>query len=119
MLQLAMMEEQFGETQRDYMRVQQILANELPSLPLGFSILSLIYNRRLRRRPEASASGNFYFLETAVPHATRVRLTSIVQLDAEDVLATILALSFSDPGLEKPASSHQSATWRAPGKRWS
>jgi peptide/nickel transport system substrate-binding protein len=53
-----------------YVRAQQILAKELPSLPLWFLDSVVIYNRRLSG-VEASPSGNFYFLETAVPHATR------------------------------------------------
>ncbi len=53
-----------------YVRVQQILANELPSLPLWFLDSVVIYNQRLSG-VEASTSGNFYFLETAVPHRAR------------------------------------------------
>jgi peptide/nickel transport system substrate-binding protein len=51
-----------------YARVQQILADELPSLPLWFLDSVVIYNRRLSG-VQASPSGNFYFLETVVPRA--------------------------------------------------
>jgi peptide/nickel transport system substrate-binding protein len=51
-------------------RVQQILAKELPSLPLWFLDSVVIHNRRLSG-VEASPSGNFYFLEKAVPHRAR------------------------------------------------
>jgi peptide/nickel transport system substrate-binding protein len=68
---------QVGATESDqarrraaYIRVQQILAEELPSLPLWFVDSVVLYNRRISG-VEASPSGNFYFLETAVPHAAR------------------------------------------------
>ncbi|MES2223057.1 MAG: ABC transporter substrate-binding protein, partial [Acidobacteriota bacterium] len=51
-----------------YVQVQQILAKEMPTLPLWFVDSVVIYNRRITG-VEASPSGNFYFLETAVPHA--------------------------------------------------
>ncbi len=50
-----------------YVQVQQILAKEMPTLPLWFVDSVVIYNRRISG-VEASPSGNFYFLETAVPH---------------------------------------------------
>ncbi|HEY5254999.1 MAG TPA: ABC transporter substrate-binding protein, partial [Acidobacteriaceae bacterium] len=53
-----------------YVQVQQILAKEMPSLPLWFLDSVVIYNRRISG-VEASQSGNFYFLETAVPHEAR------------------------------------------------
>ncbi len=53
-----------------YVRVQQILANDLPSLPLWFLDSVVVYNRRLQG-VEASPSGNFYFLETVVPNVGR------------------------------------------------
>lgn len=53
--------------QTDYVRVQQILADELPSLPLWFLDSVVVYNRRISG-VVASPSGNFYFLETAIPH---------------------------------------------------
>lgn len=53
-----------------YLQVQQILAKEMPTLPLWFVDSVVMYNRRISG-VEASPSGNFYFLETAVPHAAR------------------------------------------------
>jgi peptide/nickel transport system substrate-binding protein len=53
-----------------YVRVQQILANDLPTLPLWFLDSVVIYNRRLSG-VTASPSGNFYFLETVVPRAAQ------------------------------------------------
>lgn len=53
-----------------YVQAQQILAKEMPTLPLWFLDSVVIYNRRISG-VEASPSGNFYFLETAVPHAAR------------------------------------------------
>lgn len=50
-----------------YVDAQQIVANELPCLPLWFLDSVVVYNRRLTG-VNASASGNFYFLETATPH---------------------------------------------------
>ena len=55
------------ERRAAYVQVQQILANDLPSLPLWFLDSVVIYNRRLSG-VTASPSGNFYFLETVVPH---------------------------------------------------
>jgi peptide/nickel transport system substrate-binding protein len=62
---------EFDQTKRRtaYVRVQQILAKEMPTLPLWFLDSVVIYNRRISG-VAASPSGNFYFLETAVPHAT-------------------------------------------------
>jgi peptide/nickel transport system substrate-binding protein len=53
-----------------YLQVQQILTKEMPTLPLWFVDSVVMYNRRISG-VEASPSGNFYFLETAVPHAAR------------------------------------------------
>jgi peptide/nickel transport system substrate-binding protein len=53
-----------------YVQVQQILAKELPALPLWFLDSVVIYNRRISG-VEASPSGNFYFLETAIPTTAR------------------------------------------------
>ena len=53
-----------------YVQVQQILAKEMPTLPLWFLDSVVIYNRRIHG-VQASPSGNFYFLETATPHASR------------------------------------------------
>lgn len=58
------------ERRADYVQVQKILANDLPSLPLWFLDSTVIYNKRLSG-VTASPSGNFYFLETVVPHAAR------------------------------------------------
>lgn len=65
---------QAGATESDqqkrravYARAQQILAGDVPSLPLWFLDSVVIYNRRLTG-VHASASGNFYFLENVVPH---------------------------------------------------
>ncbi|MEO7145574.1 MAG: ABC transporter substrate-binding protein, partial [Bryobacteraceae bacterium] len=58
------------ERRTAYVQVQQILANDLPSLPLWFLDSVVIYNKRLSG-VTASPSGNFYFLETVVPHAAR------------------------------------------------
>lgn len=54
----------------NYARVQQILADELPALPLWYIDSVVVYNRRLSG-VEPSASGNFYFLENVIPHAAR------------------------------------------------
>jgi peptide/nickel transport system substrate-binding protein len=70
LLQAAAEESNQAERRTAYVRVQQVLANELPSLPLWFLDSVVIYNRRLRG-VEASPSGNFYFLETAVPRPAR------------------------------------------------
>jgi peptide/nickel transport system substrate-binding protein len=67
LLQAATSESDQATRRIAYVRVQQILAKELPSLPLWFLDSVVIYNRRLSG-VEASPSGNFYFLETAVPH---------------------------------------------------
>ncbi len=53
-----------------YVQVQQTLAKEMPTLPLWFIDSVVIYNRRISG-VEASPSGNFYFLETAVPRVAR------------------------------------------------
>lgn len=53
-----------------YVQAQQILASDLPSLPLWYLDSVLVYNRRLTGI-SPSPSGTFYFLETAVPHASR------------------------------------------------
>ncbi len=53
-----------------YVQVQQTLAKEMPTLPLWFLDSVVIYNRRIGG-VKASPSGNFYFLETAVPHVAR------------------------------------------------
>jgi peptide/nickel transport system substrate-binding protein len=53
-----------------YVQVQQTLAKDMPTLPLWFLDSVVIYNRRISG-VESSPSGNFYFLETAVPHAAR------------------------------------------------
>jgi peptide/nickel transport system substrate-binding protein len=70
LLQAAASESDQAQRRAAYMRVQQILAEELPSLPLWFVDSVVIYNRRISG-VEASPSGNFYFLETAVSHAAR------------------------------------------------
>jgi len=69
LLQLASIETDQAKRKLAYARVQQLLATDLPSLPLWFMDSVVLYNRRLSG-VEASASGNFYFLENAVPHAT-------------------------------------------------
>ncbi len=53
-----------------YVQVQQILAKEMPTLPLWFVDSVVIYNRRISG-VEAPQSGNFYFLETAIPQAAK------------------------------------------------
>ncbi len=68
LLQSASVESDQGRRRQAYARVQELLTAELPSLPLWFMDSVVLYNRRLSG-VEASASGNFYFLETAVPHA--------------------------------------------------
>lgn len=68
LLQGAATESNQQERRAAYVRAQQILTDEMPSLPLWFLDSVVIYNRRLSG-VEASSSGNFYFLETAVPHA--------------------------------------------------
>jgi peptide/nickel transport system substrate-binding protein len=70
LLQLAATESDQEKRRVAYARVQQILADDLPSLPLWFLDSMIVYNRRLSG-VQASASGNFYFLETIVPHAAR------------------------------------------------
>ena len=69
LLQAGTSESNQGERRALYIRVQQIVAREMPSLPLWFLDSVVIYNRRLTG-VQASPSGNFYFLETAVPHAS-------------------------------------------------
>lgn len=68
---------QIGATESDeqkrravYAHAQQILADDVPSLPLWFLDSVVIYNRRLTG-VQASASGNFYFLKDAVPHPSK------------------------------------------------
>ncbi|MGC1783222.1 MAG: ABC transporter substrate-binding protein [Acidobacteriaceae bacterium] len=68
LLQAAATESNQAERRTAYLRAQEILADEMPSLPLWFLDSVVIYNRRLTG-VHASASGNFYFLETAIPHA--------------------------------------------------
>jgi peptide/nickel transport system substrate-binding protein len=70
LLQAAASESDQAQRRTAYMRVQQILAGELPALPLWFVDSVVIYNPRISG-VEASPSGNFYFLETAIPHAAR------------------------------------------------
>ncbi len=70
LLQTAGTESNQEQRTEAYARVQQILADELPTLPLWFLDSVVIYNRRLSG-VQASPSGNFYFLETVVPHAAR------------------------------------------------
>jgi len=53
-----------------YARVQQILADDLPALPLWYIDSVVVYNRRLNG-VEPSASGNFYFLENVTPRTER------------------------------------------------
>lgn len=66
LLQTASVETDQSKRKTAYARVQQLLASDLPSLPLWFIDSVVLYNRRLRG-VSASASGNFYFLETASP----------------------------------------------------
>ncbi|HET9086968.1 MAG TPA: ABC transporter substrate-binding protein [Acidobacteriaceae bacterium] len=66
LLQSASMEADQAKRKLAYARVQELLAAELPTLPLWFMDSVVLYNRRLSG-VRASASGNFYFLETAVP----------------------------------------------------
>jgi peptide/nickel transport system substrate-binding protein len=70
LLQTAATESDQAQRRTAYVRVQQILAEELPSLPLWFVDSVVMYNCRISG-VDASPSGNFYFLETAVPHAAR------------------------------------------------
>lgn len=70
LLQKAAMESNQKIRQAAYDRAQEILAVDLPSLPLWFLDSVVIYNRRLSG-VRASASGNFYFLETVDPHPAR------------------------------------------------
>lgn len=51
-----------------YAQIQKILASDLPALPLWYIDSVVVYNRRLTG-VEPSPSGDFYFLETAIPHA--------------------------------------------------
>jgi peptide/nickel transport system substrate-binding protein len=50
---------------RDYVRVQEILADEVPSINLWYLDTVMVHNRRLRNL-ELSSSGNFDFLRSAV-----------------------------------------------------
>lgn len=70
LLQAAAKESSQQERRAAYARVQQILANDVPSLPLWFLDSVVVYNRRLSG-VATSPSGNYYFLETVVPHAKR------------------------------------------------
>ncbi|MGC1870020.1 MAG: ABC transporter substrate-binding protein [Acidobacteriaceae bacterium] len=69
-LQVAASESDQAKRRILYVQVQQILAKEMPTLPLWFLDSVVIYNRRISG-VESSPSGNFYFLETAIPHASR------------------------------------------------
>ncbi|MGB8480265.1 MAG: ABC transporter substrate-binding protein [Acidobacteriaceae bacterium] len=70
LLQAAASESDQAKRRILYVQVQQILAKEMPTLPLWFIDSVVIYNRRISG-VEASPSGNFYFLETAVPRVAR------------------------------------------------
>jgi len=70
LLQAAASESDQAKRRILYVQVQQILAKEMPTLPLWFVDSIVIYNRRISG-VDASPSGNFYFLETAIPHAAR------------------------------------------------
>jgi peptide/nickel transport system substrate-binding protein len=70
LLQTAASESDQAKRRILYGQIQQILATQMPTLPLWFVDSVVIYNRRISG-VEASPSGNFYFLETAVPHAAR------------------------------------------------
>lgn len=48
---------------KDYVRVQQIVAQEVPAIPLWYLDSVAVYNKRLTG-VQASPSGNFYCLET-------------------------------------------------------
>jgi peptide/nickel transport system substrate-binding protein len=52
------------QRRRDYVQAQQILAHDLPAIPLWYLDSVSVYNRRLTG-VQASPSGNFYSLETA------------------------------------------------------
>jgi peptide/nickel transport system substrate-binding protein len=69
LLAQAAMDADPATSRADYAQIQQILAADLPALPLWYIDSVVVYNRRLTG-VEPSPSGNFYFLETAVPHAT-------------------------------------------------
>jgi peptide/nickel transport system substrate-binding protein len=70
LLQAAASESDQAKRRILYVQVQQILAKDMPTLPLWFLDSVVIYNRRISG-VESSPSGNFYFLETAIPHAAR------------------------------------------------
>lgn len=70
LIQLAATEPDQEKSRATYIRVQQILADELPAVPLWYIDSVVVYNRRLSG-VEASASGNFYFLENVAPRTTR------------------------------------------------
>jgi peptide/nickel transport system substrate-binding protein len=70
LLEDASMESDESKRRADYVRVQEILADDLPALPLWFIDSVAIYNRRLTG-VQPSPSGGFYFLETAIPHPAR------------------------------------------------
>lgn len=64
LIEQAEMETDTAQRRKAYAEVQAILARDLPCLPLWYANSVLVYNRRLQG-VTASASGNFYFLETA------------------------------------------------------
>lgn len=66
LLQSASIETDQARRKLAYARVQELIARDLPTLPLWFMDSVVLYNRRLGG-VEASPSGNFYFLETAAP----------------------------------------------------
>lgn len=66
LLQSASIETDQARRKLAYARVQELIARDLPTLPLWFMDSVVLYNRRLGG-VGASPSGNFYFLETAVP----------------------------------------------------
>lgn len=70
LLQAAATESDQAKRRSAYVQVQQILAKDLPTLPLWYLDSIVIYNRRLSG-VKSSPSGNFYFLETAIPHAAK------------------------------------------------
>jgi peptide/nickel transport system substrate-binding protein len=69
LLQAAASESDQAKRRILYVQVQQILAKEMPTVPLWFLDSVVIYDRRISG-VTASPSGNFYFLESAIPHAT-------------------------------------------------
>lgn len=67
LIQNAEVDTEIARRKLAYAQVQNILAKDLPSLPLWYMNSVVIYNPRLIG-VTASASGNFYFLETASPN---------------------------------------------------